>query len=108
VRLVFFEEKANAIFRSKKERNPAAQSCREAKNLQLCVAGIFYFGPFRVALDLRVDAVNEIHQPNHPCDVPGLCMSHILEAAMCHFLTVIIAVLYISALCMSHITIVPH
>jgi len=49
---VFFKEKANAIFRSKKEKNLAAQSCREAKNLQLCVAGIFNFGPFRVALDL--------------------------------------------------------
>jgi len=72
VRLVFFEEKANAIFRSKKEKISAAQSCREAKNLQLCAAGIFYFGPFRVALDLRVDVVNEIRQPNHPRDVPTI------------------------------------
>jgi len=57
VRLVFFEEKANAIFRSKKEK---------------IAAGIFYFGPFRVALDLRVDVVNEIRQPNHPRDVPTI------------------------------------
>ena len=54
VRLVFFEEKANDIFRSKKEKNPAAQSCREAKNLQLCAAGIFYFGPFRVVQIIHV------------------------------------------------------
>jgi len=53
-----FRRKANAIFRSKKEKNPATQSCREAKNLQLCAAGFFNFGPFRVALDLRVDVVN--------------------------------------------------
>ena len=63
--LVFFEEKANAIFRSKKEKNLAAQSCREAKSLQLCAAGIFNFGPFRVALDLRVDVVN-VGQRNPP------------------------------------------
>ena len=61
--LVFFKEKANAIFRSKKEKNLAAQSCREAKNLQLCAAGIFNFGPFRVALDLRVDVVNVGQNP---------------------------------------------
>jgi len=51
VRLVFFDEKANAIFKLKKEKIPATQSCR-AKNLQLCVARILYFGPCRVALDL--------------------------------------------------------
>ena len=79
MRLVFFKEKANAIFRLKKKKNPDAQSCREAKNLQLCAARIFYFGPCQVALDLQVDVINEIRQPNHPRDVPGSCMSPILQ-----------------------------
>ena len=68
MRLVSFEEKANAIFRSKKEKNLATQSCREAKNIQLSAGGIFCFGPCRVALDLRVIVLD---QPNHPRDVPG-------------------------------------